>query len=297
MKKSPSLINGVLPVDKPAGMTSHDVVARIRRLAGTRRVGHAGTLDPDATGVLLVCIGTATRIADLLADEGKAYRCGVSFGSTTSTEDASGTVLTETDASVVTEDAVTACLPGFIGDILQVPPMVSAVHHEGKRLYELARAGVTVERAARPVRIDSIVMEDFVAGSSAGATLTIRCGKGTYIRTLCADLGDALGVGAHMAWLRRTAVGTVSVDECVPLDTLTRENIAEYVISAASALRHLPLAALSERDMEDIGHGRSVECSLTDNEIVVAVSGDNELVALARVSGGVLKPFKVFAHD
>ena len=284
-------------MDKPAGITSHDVVAAVRRLAGTRRVGHAGTLDPDATGVLLVCIGTATRIADLLADEGKQYRCGVVFGATTSTEDASGTVLTQTDASSVSEIAVLSCLPAFTGDILQIPPMVSAVHHEGKRLYELARAGVTVERKPRPVRIDSIVMEDFAGGPLAGATLTVHCGKGTYIRTLCADLGAALGVGGHMAWLRRTAVGSVKVDVTRPLDTLTRENVGEAVISAADALRHLPLAALTEAQVEDFRHGRSVEYGIADHETVVAVSGDNELVALARASGAVLKPFKVFAHD
>ncbi len=188
-------MNGVLNIDKPAGMTSHDVVARVRRLAHLKRVGHAGTLDPDATGVLLVCLGAATRIADYLADEGKEYRATLALGATTTTEDASGEVLTRTDAGHLGERDLAEILPRFVGDVSQTPPMVSAVHHEGRRLYELAREGITVERAARTIHIDSIQLRDFTPGEAAVATLDIACGKGTYIRTLYADLGAVLGVG------------------------------------------------------------------------------------------------------
>jgi len=176
-------MNGVLNIDKPAGMTSHDVVARVRRIAHLKRVGHAGTLDPDATGVLLVCLGAATRISDFLADEGKQYWATLALGVTTTTEDASGEVLTKSDASHLTEADLAAVLPRFLGDVSQIPPMVSAVHHEGRRLYELAREGITVERAARTIRIAALVMADFMPGEVATATLDIACGKGTYIRT------------------------------------------------------------------------------------------------------------------
>ncbi len=152
------MISGVLNVHKPLGMTSHDVVGQVRRLAHQKRVGHAGTLDPDATGVLLVCLGAATRLSDYLADEGKDYRATLALGATTTTEDASGEVLAEADASHLTLTDLQAVLPRFVGTILQTPPMVSAVHHQGQRLYALAWQGITVEREARPVRIDSITL-------------------------------------------------------------------------------------------------------------------------------------------
>lgn len=288
-------MNGILPIDKPSGMTSHDVVARVRRLAKTKRVGHAGTLDPDATGVLLVCVGSATRLADLLADGGKRYRCGLALGATTTTEDASGDVLEERDASSVTQAQLDAAIPDFLGDIFQVPPMVSAVHHEGKRLYELARAGVTVERAARPVHVESIVLEEFQPGEKATATLDIRCGKGTYIRTLCADVGAKLGVGGHMGWLRRTAVGPTRIDDCVPLGDLTPENIAGFVIPSARALGGLPNVVADAAQIVELAHGRTICAGIADADTVAVISAEEELIALVRSSGGILSPFKVFA--
>ena len=223
-------MNGVLNIDKPAGMTSHDVVARVRRLARIKRVGHAGTLDPDATGVLLVCLGQATRLADYLASEGKEYQAVLALGVTTTTEDASGEVIKETDASGITESALRNIIPRFIGAISQIPPMISAVHHEGQRLYQLARQGITVERQARLIQIDDIQMKNFVPGPQATASLDVTCGKGTYIRTLCADVGAALGVGGHMASLRRIRIGAFMVSDALPLDALTSENIAEYLV-------------------------------------------------------------------
>lgn len=289
-------MNGVLNIDKPAGMTSHDVVARVRRVARLKRVGHAGTLDPDATGVLLVCLGTATRLSDYLAGEGKEYRATLALGATTTTEDASGEVLTRTDAGHICQDDLAAVLPRFVGDISQIPPMVSAVHHEGRRLYELARAGITVERAARTIRIDTLTLVNFTPGELAAATLDVSCGKGTYIRTLCADLGAALGVGGHMAALRRTRVGAFRAEAATPLDALTEEGLPELLVAPADALTGMPahrLATDTERD--DILHGRVLRVSLPTGTVVKVMDAGGELVALARADGEHLRPFKVFA--
>ncbi len=289
-------MNGVLNIDKPAGMTSHDVVARVRRLAHLKRVGHAGTLDPDATGVLLVCLGTATRLSDFLADEGKEYRATLALGATTTTEDASGEVLMRTDASHLVETDLAAVLPRFIGDISQVPPMVSAVHHQGRRLYELAREGVTVERAARAIRIDAIKLLDFTPGDMATATLGVACGKGTYIRTLCADLGAALGVGGHMALLRRTRVGGFGLQIATPLADLTEENLPGLLVAPADALDRLPAhRANTEADEAAIRHGRALPSPLPPDTVTRILDAQGALLALARADGEHLRPFKVFA--
>jgi len=287
-------VNGILNIDKPAGMTSHDVVARVRRVARTKRVGHAGTLDPDATGVLLVCLGVATRLSDFLADEGKSYRATLALGATTTTEDGAGVVLTRTDAGYVAEADLRAVLPQFVGDILQIPPMVSAVHHEGKRLYQLAREGVTVERAARPVRVDGIGLADWTPGAAPMATLDVVCGKGTYIRTLCADIGAALGVGGHMATLRRTRVGAFSVETATPLDALTEDNLPRLLVSPADALVEMPKHVADDAGLEDIRHGRALASSLPPGTVARVADAENVLVALGRADGERLHPFKVF---
>jgi tRNA pseudouridine55 synthase len=288
-------MNGILNIDKPAGMTSHDVVSRVRRVAHLKRVGHAGTLDPDATGVLLVCLGQATRLSDYLAGEGKSYRAVLALGQTTTTEDASGEVLTEADASAITEADLAALLPRFVGDIQQIPPMVSAVHHEGKRLYELARAGVTVERAARTIRIDAIELLDFTPGALARATLDIVCGKGTYIRTLCADLGAGLGVGGHMAELRRTRVGAFTADAATPLSELTEENLPGLLVSSAAALKDWPAhSALTDAAWNDIKSGRALPSFLPPGTIARVLDAQGDLIALGRADGEHLRPFKVF---
>lgn len=289
-------MNGVLNIDKPAGMTSHDVVARVRRLAHLKRVGHAGTLDPDAIGVLLVCLGAATRISDFLADEGKEYRATLALGVTTTTEDASGEVLTRTDARPITEGDLAAVLPRFLGDVSQIPPMVSALHHEGRRLYELAREGVTVERAARTIHIDAIRLLDFTPGEIASATLDVTCGKGTYIRTLCADLGAALGVGGHMATLRRTRVGAFGIETATPLADLTEENLPGRLVSPADALDSLPAhRADTEADGDAIRHGRALPSHLPPNTVIRILDAQGALMALGRADGEQLRPFKVFA--
>ena len=289
------MTSGVLNIDKPAGMTSHDVVGRVRRVAHLKRVGHAGTLDPDATGVLLVCLGQATRLSDYLADEGKAYRAVLALGVTTTTEDASGEVLTQADAGHLTEADLAALLPRFVGDIAQVPPMVSAVHHEGRRLYELARAGITVERTARTIHIDVIDLRDFTPGATACATLDIVCGKGTYIRTLCADLGTALGVGGHMQSLRRTRVGAFTAEAATPLAELTEENLPGLLVSPAAALDTWPVHHAGTGDARnDIKSGRALLSALPPETIARVLDAQGELIALGRADGERLHPFKVF---
>lgn len=201
-------VSGVVVVNKPAGMTSHDVVDVLRRLFHTKRVGHTGTLDPDATGVLVLCVGNATRLVEYLTAARKHYVTRIVLGVETDTQDASGHVLVERPADHLSEADLRALLPPFRGTIEQIPPMVSARHHEGKRLYELARAGITVEREARSVQIDLLELTAFQPGLRAEATLEITCSTGTYIRTLAADIGSTAGTGGMMRTLLRTWVGT-----------------------------------------------------------------------------------------
>ncbi len=277
-------------------MTSHDVVGRVRRIARQRRVGHAGTLDPDATGVLLVCLGQATRLADLLADQGKSYRATLTLGVTTTSEDASGAVLSETDASHITQAMFAEILPEFVGDILQVPPMVSAVHHQGRRLHELAREGVTVERAPRPVTIEEICLKSFTTGVRPQVVLTVRCGKGTYVRTLCADLGQALGVGGHMAALTRLSVGDFILTNAISLDTLTSENIAGHLVSPSQALAFLPVRLVSPVEISDLRNGKDLPLNspLADGSLLRLIDAQDDLLALGRVTAGAIHPEKVF---
>lgn len=290
-------MNGILNINKPPGMTSHDVVRQVRRLARQKRVGHAGTLDPDATGVLLVCLGSATRLSDHLADEGKRYRAILTLGAATTTEDSSGELLSETDASHLTEADLRAILPRFLGCIQQIPPMVSAVHHQGKRLYELAREGITVERKARPIQIEDIQVSHFQSGTRARATLDIACGKGTYIRTLCADIGDALEVGGHMAELCRLRVGRFMLEDATPLQTIAEEQLPSLLIAPADALSSVPTQTVNETQQGDIQHGRAVPSELTDCSIVCVLSLAGELLALARAQDNCLHPFKVFPPE
>jgi tRNA pseudouridine55 synthase len=291
-------MNGVINIDKPAGMTSHDVVYKIRRLAGQKRVGHAGTLDPDATGVLLICLGYATRLSDLLADQGKTYDAVLRLGVTTSTEDASGDVLAELDPSQINRDDLAAVVPQFVGSIAQIPPMVSAVHHHGKRLYEIARQGLIVEREARPVEIHSIELLEFTPGPLCTAKLHVACGKGTYIRTLCADIGGSLGVGGHMGELRRTSVGQFDITTAVSLEDLTTTNVETFVIPAADAISFLPMKMLTSVEEEDVRHGKQI--TSTEEFVcgsLVRLVWQSELVAIARViPGEKLQPEKVFPN-
>lgn len=217
--------SGVLIVDKPQGFTSFDVLASLRRPMNTKKLGHTGTLDPMATGVLPVLVESATRAADLLPESGKAYRASFALGIVTDTQDITGAVLLRRPFCVSPDALEQACTP-LRGKILQVPPMYSAVKKDGIRLYDLARKGITVEREARPITIETLTVESFCPESGTG-TLFVRCSKGTYIRTLIADLGEALGCGAVMTLLRRTAACGFLEKEATPLQALREMDAGE----------------------------------------------------------------------
>jgi tRNA pseudouridine55 synthase len=215
-------LSGILPLYKPAGFTSHDCVMKIRRIARTKKVGHTGTLDPDVTGVLPICIGAATKVADYLHEAPKIYRATMALGISTDTQDASGTVLEEkTIAPALTETQVRNAVEQFIGEIEQLPPMYSAVKVEGKRLHELARQGKTIERKVRKVTVYNIDIEEMdLARERPTVTFTVTCSKGTYVRTLCVDIGAALGYPAHMSYLQRIKSGPFTLEQCITFEQL-----------------------------------------------------------------------------
>ena len=225
------MINGILNIYKEKGYTSHDVVARLRGIVGQKKIGHTGTLDPDAEGVLPVCLGRATKVCDMLTDKDKTYEAVLLLGKTTDTQDITGTVLSERSPDGVTEDEVLDCIRHFIGEYDQIPPMYSALKVNGKKLYELARAGKEVERQARPVQIFSIRI---LKTELPEITFRVECSKGTYIRTLCHDIGQKLGCGGAMKSLKRTRVGRFSVEEARTLSEL--EHLAKEDRLEAEAL-------------------------------------------------------------
>jgi len=242
--------DGLVVVDKEAGWTSHDVVAKSRGLLGTRKVGHSGTLDPDATGILLLGVGRVTRLLRFLTALPKTYTCEIVLGSETNTLDDSGEVVATYDMSTVTFEQVEVAAQGLTGDILQIPPMVSAVKVDGRRLHELAREGIEVERAPRPVTVHRFTVTATAEPHIISAE--VECSSGTYVRTLAADLGTALGGGAHLRNLRRTAIGSFSLNDA----RLLSEVSPECLLSAADALRDYPSITVTEAEQIDIGHGK-----------------------------------------
>lgn len=253
-RKKPSPHNGLVLVDKEPGWTSHDVVAKARGVLGTRKVGHAGTLDPPATGLLLVGVGTMTRLLRFLTALPKTYVGEVVLGTETDTLDDTGEVTATHDMAGVTVSDVRSAVVGLTGDILQVPPMVSAVKVDGKRLHELAREGKEVEREPRPVTIHSFTVGESVADGVF--PIEVTCSSGTYVRTLAADLGTALGGGAHLRDLRRTRAGSHDVADAHRIDAVVAP---DHVLSPAQALRDLPTVVVDQATAVDVGHGKPLE--------------------------------------
>ncbi len=241
-------MHGVCVVDKPAGVTSHDVVAMLRRRLGERRVGHAGTLDPDATGVLVIAVGSATRLLKFVGDSRKRYTGEVVLGTETNTLDSSGDVTATYDMSAVTLDQARRAVAGhLVGDIEQIPPMVSAIRVDGKRLHELAREGIEIDREPRPVTIYSFDVDD---GPEPGVlSVSVECSSGTYIRTLAADLGRLLGGGAHLRSLRRTMVGSFTIDESGSPDDCE-------LLPVATAVRSLNRVEVDDETAALVANGR-----------------------------------------
>jgi tRNA pseudouridine55 synthase len=289
--------DGLLVVDKHAGPTSHDVVNRLRRLYATKRVGHAGTLDPPATGILLVGLERATRILQFLQALPKTYRAGVAFGSTTSTQDATGRVLEERSCGFGLDDLRKAAAT-MVGEIRQVPPMVSAVRVGGERLYQAARRGEEVERPARPVTVHSLDVASF-DGTAWEATLEVRCSSGTYVRTLAADIGEMLGCGAHLRTLRRTAVGSLGEAGAVTvaqLDAMDPDRRLAAVLPMAAAMADYESVTVSGDDLQAVGHGRSLgdpDPGAGEGPPVAVVDPDGRLLAVYRRQGAGLRPAAV----
>jgi tRNA pseudouridine55 synthase len=241
---------GVAVVDKEAGWTSHDVVAQARKLLGTRRVGHSGTLDPDATGVLVLGVGRATRLLRFITMLPKSYTARIVLGTETSTLDASGEITAVHDMSLIGADDVRRAAASLVGELQQIPPMVSAVRVGGRRLHEIAREGGEVDRAPRPVTVYHF--EVAATADSAVYEASVSCSSGTYVRALAADLGTALGGGAHLCGLRRVAVGSFTVDEARPVDGL-------QLLPAAVGLRDLPGVIVDEATAVDVSHGKVLD--------------------------------------
>ena len=283
-------MNGIVIVDKPQGWTSQDVTARLRRVFNTRRIGHGGTLDPMATGVLPVFVGRATRGVEFFEHAEKTYETVLRLGLTTDTEDITCTVLSEQDA-FVTGEQLEEALANFRGEILQVPPMYSALKVNGRKLYDLARKGVEVERKPRPVTIHELAL---LGMEAEGIRLRVRCSKGTYIRTLCKDIGEALGCGGCMAALRRVQAGEYTVAESVPLETLlTAQDPEPYLRPVDSMFRNYPAVTLSEKQEARCRNGNSFSTTLPEDTYRV-YSPKGEFLALSKVNDGVMSTVKSF---
>ena len=271
--------DGLVVVDKPAGWTSHDVVAKSRGLLGTRKVGHAGTLDPDATGVLLLGVGKATKLLRFLSPLGKTYEGVVALGTETSTLDAAGEVTATHDMGAVDFAQVRGAAEAFVGDIEQIPPMVSAVKVDGRRLHELARQGIEIERKPRPVTIHSLEVRPDPDGDPLAFEITVNCSSGTYIRTLAADIGRALGGGAHLRSLRRSAVGPFTLGDSVPLEQVTPETVRPMI----DVVRHLDVVRVDAERADDVGVGKVLDAELTgfvgDGPWAV-IGPENDLLAI-----------------
>lgn len=289
-------MHGFLNINKPSGLTSHDVVAQVRRLVGRKvRVGHAGTLDPAATGVLPLALGQATRLIEYLSDARKGYRATVALGVTTTTDDAEGETLEQHPVPPLDTATVETALDAFRGPIMQVPPMYSALHHQGQRLYELARAGKTIEREPRPVTIEHLTLLHLSATPPITLTLDIACSKGTYIRALARDLGEALGCGAYLAALERTFVGEFTLNTAVTLAALQQPatDIFTYLLPPEIAIADWTPVTLDTAQEQRVRHGNTIHLEGVPGEHVRAHTGDGLLLALLRRNGDVWQPEKV----
>ncbi len=305
---------GILVVDKPSGCTSHDVVNLIRRAFRTRQVGHTGTLDPMATGVMVLCLGMATRLAEYLTSCKKHYTAEFQFGLQSNSYDSTGVIVEQRDGSHLTRRDIENAAYGFVGAILQVPPMVSAVHHEGKRLYELAREGKVVERQPRKVYVDELELAEFTPGVVPLATFEITCSSGFYVRVLADDLGRALGVGAIMSSLRRSWVGNTpqnafTVEEAVSLDTISSKaditELRKLLIPMEQAVASYPAYIVDEQSaIDQVSHGIALpiqpsnflenSTAQLNHGVIMLFSANRRLLAVAREADGYLQPFKVF---
>lgn len=308
MSRRTAVAEGVLVVNKEAGWTSHDVVAKVRGLLGGVKVGHAGTLDPAATGVLPMLVGRATRVAEYLLDWDKEYRAVLRLGETTDTQDATGKVLAQADPSVVSDEVLREVVARFRGPQRQVPPMYSAVKIGGRPLYKAARAGETVERADRPIIVHEL---DILTVDGRDVTLRVVCSKGTYIRTLCADIGQALGVGGHLAALERRRVGPFSIEQALTVDQVADRlaigTLPRHLVPLNQALDCLPAMTVTDEQARLVLHGGAVSpvgierLPCTGGPVSIRLQDkDGRLLAIGIHGGttaGIVKIHKVLAES
>ena len=285
-------MNGIVIIDKPQGWTSQDVTARLRRVFNTRRIGHGGTLDPMATGVLPVFVGRGTRGVEFFEHAEKIYEATIRLGMTTDTEDVTGTVLEEREVRI-SENEFKEILQKFRGKIQQIPPMYSALKVNGQKLCDLARKGKEVERQPREIEIFQLECLEF---SGNTARLRVHCSKGTYIRTLCKDIGEALGCGGCMAALRRVTAGEYTIEEAVPLQTLLdTENPGQYLRSVDSMFRNYDAVTLTANQEKRCRNGNSFSIALADGTYR-AYGQTGEFLMLASVSAGVMSTITSFVE-
>ncbi|EGA89543.1 tRNA pseudouridine synthase B [Planococcus donghaensis MPA1U2] len=299
-------LNGILPLWKEKGMTSHDCVFKLRKILQTKKVGHTGTLDPEVDGVLPICIGNTTKVAEYITDQGKTYEAEVTIGYSTETEDATGeTVDTDLSEKVITRDQLEAVLLQLTGNIKQIPPMYSAVKVNGKKLYEYARQGIPVERPERTVRIDSIKLMDDDSewsGQQIKFNIRIRCGKGTYIRTLAVQIGEALGYPAHMSRLTRTESGKFSQKDCVTLaevaELAQNGHIDDVLKPLSYGLSLFPFMEIESKQVFAVKNGQVLERhSILDQMGFVVLTYKGQPVALYKnhpEKADKMKPEKMF---
>lgn len=302
-----SELTGVLAVYKPAGFTSHDVVAKARRILGMKRIGHTGTLDPQVTGVLPLCLGRATRVVEYIQELPKEYVATLRLGLSSDTEDLTGTITDSVDEVKVTEAEVLEVLNSFKGVISQVPPMYSAVKVDGKRLYELAREGKTVERKSREVEIYEIEMQEMVwNGNYPDITFRVMCSKGTYIRTLCVDIGRALGLPGVMVKLTRTMSAGISASHCLTLEEIAEHKAAgtleDHLIAADEAITHLPRHTVLEEKKKAALQGQRLSKRYVTPEVFSSghfrlYDLQGEFLGIYELDeAGAIAPVKVFAQ-
>lgn len=291
------MTRGFLVVDKPRGMTSNEVVGRVKRATGIKKVGHAGTLDPLATGVVVVAVGPVTRLIRFIQEQPKEYQATAQFGVSTDTLDSDGAVLTR-EPMEFSEEELTAVAGRFVGTVLQVPPMVSALKHQGRRLYELAREGQVVEREARPVEIHELEIENVGAGPYPEVEFRVVCGKGTYVRSLADDLAAALGGSAHLMSLRRTRTGSLEVGR----HGVEIEDLGEWrsrFLSPSEALGDLPAVTVSEETARGVSHGMCFVggemVAAPDKTVIRVLDQSGDLIAVYRREGDQARPEVVLA--
>ncbi len=290
-----ALLHGVLPVDKPVGLTSHDAVACARRALGERRIGHTGTLDPFASGLLLLCVGEATRLAEYLTGMDKTYEATARLGVATDSGDPDGAVVaTSEEWGQLSRDALDAALCRFRGAIEQLPPSLSAKKVGGVPAHRRVRRGEEVVLRPQTVRVHELTVTGF---HPPHVELRVRCSSGTYVRSLARDLGEALGIGAHLTALRRTAVGSFAVEDAVAVGKLSdRSRVDAAFLSPLDALAHLPRCTVGSDSAADLVHGRAVEAAEAPDAPVAAAVCLDRLVAVGAIAEGRFLPRKVLAH-